>query len=288
MSYRLGQRIYFCLFILLVSLSSASGKTYIIYTANINGSIQNCKCGSNPLGGLDRLKSFIDEFKKNHLHTVVIDGGDFFNSYPFPELNSAMLNAIPLLNYDIMVPGENAFLEPGLFAKILLSLNQDQMLISNAKNNEIKYRLFHKQNAKIYIWSYLSPDIFSCTEKAEELVLDELKIPAGLKEKNSSVYVLIYHGAVNNLKDLLKENPEIDLVLVAHDQQKGTLEIAGKKVVCTGRDGEVVVIIEIDNISGAYSIQVDYHDINLELPADPAIKDLIMQYKSEVMVGRHK
>ena len=126
------------------------------------------------------------------------------------------------------------------------------------------------------------------TEKAEELVLEELKIPAGITEKNSSVYVLIYHGAVNKLQDILNENPEIDLVLAAHDQQKGVLEIAGKKVVCTGRDGEVAAIIEIDNISGAYSLQVDYHDINLELPADPGINDLIMQYKSEVMVGKHK
>ena len=234
------------------------------------------------------MKSFIDEFKNTHLHTVVIDGGDFFNSYPFPELNSAMLSAIPLLNYDIMVPGENAFLEPGLFAKILLPPNQDHVLISNAKDNEINYRLFHVQNVKIYIWSYLSPDIFSYTEKAEELVLEELKIPAGITEKNSSVYVLIYHGAVNKLKDILNENPEIDLVLAAHDQQKGTLEIAGKKVVCTGRDGEVAAIIEIDNISGVYSLQVDYHDINLELPADPGINDLIMQYKSEAMVGKHK
>ena len=282
------KRIYFYFFILLISLSSASGKAFLIYTANINGSIQNCNCGSNPLGGLDRLKSFIDEFKKNHLHTVVIDGGDYFNSYPFPELNSAMLSAIPLLNYDIMVPGENAFLEPGLFAKMLLSQNQDHILISNAKNNEVKYRLFHVQNVKIYLWSYLSPDILSYAENAEELVLDKFKIPAGITEKKGSVNVLIYHGAVNKLKDILSKNPEIDLVLAAHDQQKGTLEIAGKKVVCTGRDGEVAAIIEIDINSGVCSLQVDYHDINLELPADPDIDDLIVRYKSEITVGKHK
>jgi len=61
------------------------------------------------------LKSFIDDFRKNHSQTFVIDGGDFFNSYPFPELNTAMLNAIPHMNYDIMLPGENVFYESEKF-----------------------------------------------------------------------------------------------------------------------------------------------------------------------------
>ena len=97
--------IIYLLFILIFYPGLKADELYIIYTSNINGTIENCGCGSDPLGGIDRVKSFIDKFETENKNIYIIDGGDYFNSYPYPTLNDAMSNALFLINYDCIVPG---------------------------------------------------------------------------------------------------------------------------------------------------------------------------------------
>ena len=86
-------------------------KINILYTANINATYKNCACGSNPLGGIDRIKTYIDDFRMNNTNTIVIDGGNFFNSYPFIELNNKVFKSLSLLNYNLLAPGIHLFFE---------------------------------------------------------------------------------------------------------------------------------------------------------------------------------
>ncbi len=288
MAHILIKKLIFFLFLAFSLHSSATSKTIILYTANINGSIQNCKCGTNPLGGVDRLVSFIDQFRKDHSETILIDGGDFFNSYPFPQLNSVMLRTIPLLKYDIMVPGENLYMEPGLFADQFSLQLQNRLLISNNKNSATKYSLFQIQGWNIYVWSYLAPEVFKYSDKPTDLTLGKFTIPKDFKKTAKDLHILIYHGVFEGLAGLLGENPEIDLVLSAHDQQKGTIDLEGRQVICTGRDAEVVAIIEFDLNPDKYSFSTEYQDINLKLPASPEVDELIARYKSQIKIAGQK
>ena len=285
MNHRLNNILFIYLFIFALLFSPVSAATYILYTANINGSIQNCNCGRNPLGGLDRLKSFIDDFKKNHSQTFMIDGGDFFNSYPFLELNTAMLNAIPQMNYDVMLPGENVFFESEKFVNEYFKKNNQRILISNLKNTGKSYKLLETIDSKIYIWSYLSRELAGSGNKPGNIMLDEPLNGIDQLSDNAGFHVFVYHGVMSELNILLEKYPQINLVLTAHDQVKGTIEIAGRKIVGTGRDGEVIAIIVLDKKADGYDVQIEYQEIGLSLPADPKIGELIDNYKNKLVSG---
>jgi 2',3'-cyclic-nucleotide 2'-phosphodiesterase (5'-nucleotidase family) len=285
MNHRLNKILYIYLFVITILFSPVSAVTYILYTANINGAIQNCNCGHTPLGGLDRLRSYMDDFRKNHSQTIAIDGGDFFNSYPFPELNTAMLHAIPLMNFDIMVPGENVFFESDTFVNNFLLKNNQHILISNLKNSGKSHKLFETKDSKIYIWSFLSKELVKYANKPENLIFGDLQIGKGRLSNNADFHVLVYHGIMSDLNLLLEKYPQIDLVLAAHDQAKGTIEIAGRKIVSTGRDGEVIAIIRLNREADGYEVQIEYQEIGLSLPADPKIGELIVEYKNKLVSG---
>jgi len=231
------------------------------------------------------LKSFIDDFRKNHSQTFVIDGGDFFNSYPFPELNTAMLNAIPHMNYDIMLPGENVFYESEKFINEYLKKNNQRILISNLKNTGKSHKLFETIDSKIYIWSYLSKKLVESGNKPNDIILYESLNGIDQVSDNAGFHVLAYHGIMSDLNILLEKYPQIDLVLLAHDQVKGTIEIAGRKIVGTGRDGEMIAIIVLDKKTNSYDVQIEYQEIGLSLSADPRIGELIVEYKKKIVTG---
>ena len=90
---------------------------------------------------------------------------------------------------------------------------------------------------------------------------------------------------MSDLNILLEKYPQIDLVLAAHDQVKGTIEIAGRKIVGTGRDGEVIAIIVLDEKVDGYDVQIEYQEIGLSFSADPQIGELIVEYKNKLVSG---
>ena len=61
--------------ILLLHTGLKADVFYLIYTSNVNGAIENCGCGSEPLGGLNRVNTVIKQFKQDHDNVFVVDGG---------------------------------------------------------------------------------------------------------------------------------------------------------------------------------------------------------------------
>ena len=196
-----------------------------------------------------------------------------------------MLNAIPYIDYDCMLPGENVFFESKKFVNDYLKKNNQRILISNLKNTRKSHKLFETIDSKIYIWSYLSRELVGYGNKPDDIILDEPLIGNDQLSDNAGFHVLVYHGIMSDLKILLEKYPQIDLVLAAHDQEKGTIEIAGRKIVCTGRDGEVIAIVALDKKTDGYDVKIKYQEIGLSLPADPKIGELIVEYKNKLVSG---
>jgi hypothetical protein len=68
---------FFIIGILLsIYLTAYSAEGYLLYTANINGNLEKCKCGPNITRGIGHIKRFFSEFRKVYSQTIIIDGGD--------------------------------------------------------------------------------------------------------------------------------------------------------------------------------------------------------------------
>jgi 2',3'-cyclic-nucleotide 2'-phosphodiesterase (5'-nucleotidase family) len=253
---------------------------YIIYTSNINGAIENCGCGSDPLGGLSRAKSVIDQFRKDNKDVFVIDGGDYFNSYPFPSLNDAMLKALVLIDYDCIVPGDQEFIEgPEFFSRYISDL-KDKVILTNSS---INIQQFYEKTLginRIMIYGYMSPYIFDFVEKPEDMILSNFVSEKPRHAEKNLFQIAVIHGYLSNAEQFALENSSISLILLAHDQRKGVWDKNGVRIVGNGKDSEYISIIKVTN-EGQWDISVDQMKISEEIPEDEQVLNLIQEYKSK-------
>ena len=154
---------------MLVCFQVYSTEINILFTANINGNLENCNCGANSSGGIGRIKTFFSEFRNQYPHTFIVDGGDYFNSYPFEKLNTAMLRALSFLDYDIMVPGDQEFIEGMGFFNNYKNQYKPKLLISNIHLDTNINLKFYVKDINIFFYAYLSNHAFDFIDKPGEI-----------------------------------------------------------------------------------------------------------------------
>ena len=267
------------LILLLITQPDLSAKEfYIIYTSNINGAIENCGCGTEPLGGLGRIKSVIDQVRKENTNVFVIDGGDYFNSYPYRSLNDAMYKALILLDYDCIVPGDQEFVEGKNFYSRYASSLKDKILLSNdgsEYNRKIETTIGLN---RLNIYGYLFPNTFDFIEKPEYLSLSNSLNTKPERSTENEFQIAIIHSSLATAEQFSFENKSIDLILLAHDQQRGVWNINKSIIIGNGKDSEYISIIKIEKGS-PWDITVNQKKIKEEIPEDDQIINLVNEYK---------
>jgi len=271
------QFIFIC-FIALMPYVSNAESLFIIYTANVNAALENCGCGDEPLGGIGKIKHISDSFKKNHSHVVMIDGGDFFNNYPYNVLNEAMLKAYQRLDYDYVVPGDQIFIDGDSFYQRVSSIMKDRVVISNTSNSqnnslEAKYGPYNVSFAAI-----LSPEAFDYIPKPKNLALLDPAHIEFKKQNNRSLNIVVYHGYLAEARQFAKENQAIDLLLIAHDEALGCWWEGNVCVVGNGKDSEHISIIEA-KYDKSWKLDVEQKMILSEYPEAEDVLEIIHEFK---------
>jgi hypothetical protein len=255
-------------------------KVNILYTANINATYENCNCGSDPLGGIDRLKTYVDNFRSNNKNTIVIDGGNFFNSYPHIDLNTKALESLTFLNYDLFAVGVHIFSENKIIYDQLSKKYREKLINSNSNLNLNASKDFTIDHVKLRIFSYISPDLFKYSPKPEWLILQrDLKHDNYLED---GINILVYNGQFQNAKVFLKQNTQYDLVLLSSDQQEGTWKSGKSIIVGGGHDAESIAMIEIMVKNNSPSISVSYSKMDNSISSDRNILSIFNSNKEKL------
>lgn len=275
MSIRIFSKSIFLLFLICLPAAGYSADAYIVYTANINGALQHCNCGDKPRGGIDRIKTFLQNFKSVHQNSIIIDGGDMMNSYPYPELNRTVLQAISLLPYDVIVPGDQEFIEGEKFTELFRTSFSNKLLLSNSELIPGKSRIFEFPGMRISVSAILAPEVFTFIPMPGILDLKESIEPPDA----NAFRILVYHGRIDGLKSFLDQH-QFDLVFLAHEQYEEEFYIGQIPVAGVGRDGESAVVVKLHRKDGKVISDIDYHAINTELISDPDITELISKFES--------
>lgn len=58
---------------------------HIVYTGNLNCSLDDCRCGGELVGGLTRITTVVDSLRGKYPGLILLDGGDHLSSYSLPE-----------------------------------------------------------------------------------------------------------------------------------------------------------------------------------------------------------
>ena len=93
--------LFISLFILNFS-EDDSENVHIFFTSNINGAWEDCGCFGVKMGGLARVKTVVDKYREKFNNVYLIDTGDSFTAFDYPEKNKAMLELMRELRYDFI------------------------------------------------------------------------------------------------------------------------------------------------------------------------------------------
>jgi predicted phosphodiesterase len=268
---------YAVLFLLLLGFIHAAD-IYIVFTANVNGILEDCHCGNEPLGGIARLKTFFSEFEQKHPNAIFIDGGDFLNPYKYTYLNQIMSELLYYLPYDVLTPGDQEFIEGYSFFQMHLQRYQSIYLASNC-NFGRKRITRNINNIPVTIVSYLSPLCFSFITKPEQVDIDTVPaVPYDVGQKEE-LTILIYHGETRYAEKFINKSQEIDLVLMGHAQRLDSWKFNETFFVGGGLDTELVMIIAASKTDSGWQFDVRSHRMDQSVAEDDQVKKIIEQRK---------
>ncbi|RMH62860.1 MAG: hypothetical protein D6677_08845 [Calditrichaeota bacterium] len=265
------------------TVSGAAALT-ILYTANINGNIDNCMCGDPPLGGMDHIASYI-QGKRQKGAVLYIEGGDALNSYDYPQLNDATRRIYGIIQPDVWAPGDQEFIQGTAYARSLFKEHASAIIAGNwhvkGDTGLPAFKIVQKNGWRIGLASYMEPTLPE-TRTNRDILFDPQKFDRINREmKSVPLSILIYHGAVDDVKQLINRFSDWDIILLSHYQQQTVFQNGHTLVVCPGSDGEYITEMVLTPHEGRPTpdIQVKQIPVTTDLPADEVIHDIIKTYQ---------
>jgi 2',3'-cyclic-nucleotide 2'-phosphodiesterase (5'-nucleotidase family) len=257
----------------------------ILFLANINGVIENCKCGKPPLGGLPQISTIIDEHIKKNKYAYFIDGGDFLNTYPYPLLNSAVIDIYNLLNVKFLTLGDQERIDTNEIDRKLIMKLKDKIIASNYRIENFDFKSYGqlelRNGIKAYILSYLDKKSFFVSEDKKNIQFDDPFFSStyyDLSKKNSLI-VLIFHGTKYTLNAIIEKFSKINLILWAHEQSNIEDITKNPVIIGGGSDGEYIKQIDIYKEIDHFKFKLISIPVSANIQENPKINMIIDKFK---------
>lgn len=260
---------------------------YLAYTTNLNCNLEACYCGGNQLGGMIQLIGAIDSMRTAHPDLILLDSGDFMNSYPLEEGNFLMTELMKDFRYDAVGLGEQEFIEgePFLVDAYLRTclplLNSNIKLHSNKLKNFPPYLILDRGSNRIGIISILYPQVFDPFFSPHVVIENpenSLKNYVNQLESEVDLLVVLCHGSYDAGKNLADQFPKIDIIISGHTQVKEVAENNKQIIVQAGRDGEYLGLLTIIWENGQKEITNTFLPVDLRYGINYTMKNKIDRY----------
>jgi 2',3'-cyclic-nucleotide 2'-phosphodiesterase (5'-nucleotidase family) len=279
--------IFLGLFLTILPQKLNGQSLYIAYTTNLNCNLEACYCGGNQLGGMIQLIGAIDSLRTAHPELILLDSGDFMNSYPLAEGNFLMTELMKDFRYDAVGLGEQEFIEgePFLvdaYLKTNLSLlNANLKLDSGKLKNFPPYLILNRGSKRIGIISILYPQVFDSFFSPHVVIENpenSLRNYVNQLESEVDLLVVLCHGSYDSGKNLADQFPQIDIIISGHTQVKEAVQENNQVIVQAGRDGEYIGLLTINWLNGQKEITNTFLPVDLRYGINYTMKNKIDRY----------
>jgi len=270
----------FCFSLLWITALAAQTDSWdILFFSNINGVVKNCGCGNPALGGLARIITKVKQERKQNPKIVVLDGGDYYNSYSYPEIDQAVSEMYHLLQPDIIVPGEQEMIEGLSFFKQTLLAVSTHYLASNMHVPGVKFSDSYVLSPKIVLNSFLDVSAFDIIRKPAELQLDDENFKHIYRTAGKrKILITVFHGSEKALISFIKTYPRINIVLLAHAQSDRVELNSVPIIIGGGTDGEYLKRIHIVIRENKPHVTVKKIPIKLNILPNTKALDIIQKW----------
>ncbi len=241
---------------------SANTELNIVYTNDLEGTVNTCGCATDPGGGTVRRVNWFNSLKLDPKNTVYINAGStlFSDLASLPHEDKKerfgaqiMAESLKMMNISAYTPGSSDF-KKGLATFNTLSKSLPLVLTNSDDNKHKKNIELKKANKKILVLGVVQMDKIDPAIMLELKLNDPVKaLKAELKKidkKEKPYTILLLYSNEELLKNITKQVKGIDLVLSAGIKEE--LPLAQKQnnsnVIRLLNGGDSIGLIKIDSL----------------------------------------
>jgi 2',3'-cyclic-nucleotide 2'-phosphodiesterase (5'-nucleotidase family) len=315
-----GKLTLFFLFILAIPVSKAADSIPItlLHTNDLHSRFRSDQSELSR-GGYARLKTAIDQQRQAHPTSILLDGGDWSEGsvYYYEDAGRESLKMLDTLGFDFTTLGNHDWLNgPDVLTSNLEAVQPKVAIVSSnlALQQFSKAEAFSKYVRPYKIKKYtvdgkeLKVAVFGIAtfEKIYDKFILPIKIldpynaakemAARLRQK-ADLVILISHNNTAINQELLRDIPDIDVIIGAHDHKKFVEPI--EKVRSGNRKGWLVEAERWGNYLGQMDLLVDpssktvsihhyeLHQIDFRTPENPDVAKKIteLEHRLEAKYG---
>ncbi|MBI4370502.1 MAG: redoxin domain-containing protein [Elusimicrobia bacterium] len=273
---------------------------WVFFTNSANGWLVYCECPQQPLGGLSRRATYLEEARNRYEPALFLDTGDNFSGKADEKRCRHMAEAFGYLSYDAMVPGDQEFVMGAKFALDKVLIPEKPYLTANlgvCPNKKLctlpyqGYKIVEKGGLKIGLIGIFHEDTiaFAPEELQAQLKVFPLdkKLPAALKavKPKSDVVILLSHSGFVADQGIAKQYPEIDIIVGGHSQDllKTPMIVGSVKIVQAGPGGQYVGKMLVSKENGSVTIKkYELVPMTLDYEDHPKIAEVNARYQEEL------
>jgi 2',3'-cyclic-nucleotide 2'-phosphodiesterase (5'-nucleotidase family) len=259
--------------------------------------------------GLFHIADYIKQIKMTQKNVILLDAGDMIAGSPlsiyYNHLHPERLPENPFfkllnaLKYDVIVPGNHDLEHYSLLEQYYISNSNAKWLAANIVTRQTPvfhpYQTIHQGKFKIVIIGATTPGILMWSNisffKNIKIISVKKALDKWIKIINREIkpdfLILAIHGGINPMRDhengklnrippvndirtLLPDFPEVDLVISGHDHQLHPYHpgqklrfINNRPVISGGKLAEAVINISLDLIKGKKRWKIKNHQVEI-------------------------
>lgn len=260
---------------------------HLAYTANLNCNLEACHCENNDLGGMVQLRAVVDSLRESYPGLILLDSGDFLNTYTLKEADSLMWELMHDLRYNAIAPGDQEFVEGIRFIKQQEEKFPLPFISSNIFDKESNRLLYppvyevEKSGIRIVVIGVTEPVSFEFIEEPAIRVLpvkEQIRKQVNRWKGKADLFVLLYHADFRRAEALAAEFPQIAVIISGHSQEK--VEIArGRQIILQpGVDGEYLGLLEISRVGQKFRFKNRFIPVNSEYGVNRLFESKVKAY----------
>ncbi|RMF56700.1 MAG: hypothetical protein D6748_12935 [Calditrichaeota bacterium] len=269
------------------NISPTSSEIHLIYTGNISGALDDCGCDEVLAGGLTRISTIINEFRQREQNLLVVDGGDFLNSYSTPRANRMVIRLLPHLGYDALNIGDQEFVETTDFWEridkpIVNALSLVSANISWVGSPSLHPYVIKKlPGARIAITGLVERAAFEFIQPRDIQLTPVNKAMKRIERvltSSSDLQIVLFHGNWSGARQLVEHFPWIDVIVLSHSQKQRVESIKNTILVECGSEGEYIGHLQMKKEVDGWSYTNEFIPVEKRIHADGELKKIVDKF----------
>ncbi|MDA3850107.1 MAG: hypothetical protein PF447_02425 [Spirochaetaceae bacterium] len=275
------------IFLVLLSPLQSQGSVTLYYSSSLNGNLNGCECHENPKAGLIKRAHYLRSIESEE--SILIDLGDMMDIFPDRELHNIIASAYVDLGYDLLLPGDqdwNEGVDWLIDSGIPLAADNISLLVDGQEEALSQPRIIRRNGLTVGIISLVQKSVYNFIpqEAKERLIIsDPFPVAQDFSQElndKCDIQILLYHGYLEDAQMIARIAPDIDVILLAHEQRLINLSEQAPAILSPGTSGNSLGILSIHiKRRGRITLDNRFEEFSyLDSPDDAQLRQVADEY----------